>query len=126
VWFLSLTYEGKASDKSVAEFTDSTLPPSCSLYQEKGIQGFRHHGIMIFQPKKIAREGQFTPREKATRRHISFVRIRREHAIDGVKRDRIVKDNIHLLTDEMRDAVMETCVGLQNFRLQDRPWLYAF
>ena len=43
----------------------------------------------------------------------------------GVKRDRIVKDKIHLLKDGIRDAVMETCCGLHNFHLQYRPWYYA-
>jgi hypothetical protein len=43
----------------------------------------------------------------------------------GVKRYRIVKDNIRLLKEGMRDAVMETCCGLHNVRLQDRPWHYA-
>jgi hypothetical protein len=48
-----------------------------------------------------------------------------EHAIGGVKRYRIVKDKIRLLKDGIRDAVMETCCGLHNFRLQYRPWHYA-
>jgi hypothetical protein len=40
-------------------------------------------------------------------------------------RPRIVKDKIRLLKDGIRDAVMETCCGLPNFRLQYRPWHYA-
>jgi hypothetical protein len=48
-----------------------------------------------------------------------------EHAIGGVKRYRIVKDKLRLLKDGIRDAVMETCCGLHNFRLQYRSWQYA-
>ncbi len=66
-----------------------------------------------------------TPPEKATNRRISSIRIRIEHAMGGVKRDRIVKDKIRLLKDGIRDAVMDTCCGLHNFRLQYRPWYYA-
>jgi DDE superfamily endonuclease len=123
--FLSYTYEGKASDKSLAELAGYTLPPGSCLYQDKGFQGFFLPGITIFQPKKKPRGGEFTPPEKEMNRRISSIRIRIEHAIGGVKRYRIVKDTIRLLKDGMRDAVMETCCGLHNFRLQYRPWHYA-
>jgi DDE superfamily endonuclease len=123
--FLSYTYEGKASDKSLAELAGYTLPPCSCLYQDKGFQGFFLPGITIFQPKKTPRGGELTPPEKATNRRISSIRIRIEHAIGGVKRYRIVKDTIRLLKDGIRDTVMETCCGLHNFRLQYRPWRYA-
>ena len=125
VCFLSHTYEGKASDKSVAELTGYTLPPGSNLYQDRGFQGFCLQDVTIVQPKKTPRGGELTPPEKATNRRISSIRIRIEHAIGGVKRYRIVKDKIRLLKDGMRDAVMDTCGGLHNFRLQYRPWHYA-
>jgi hypothetical protein len=53
------------------------------------------------------------------------MRSRLEHAIGGVKRYRMVKDTIRLLTDGMRDPIMETCGGLHNFRRQYQPWNYA-
>ena len=79
----------------------------------------------MIQPKKTPPGGELTPPEKATNRRISSIRIRIEHAIGGVKRDRIVKDKIRLLKDGIRDTVMETCCGLHTFRLQYRPWHYA-
>ena len=51
--------------------------------------------------------------------------MRIDHAMGGVKRDRSVQDNIRRVEDGMLDAVMETCCGLHNFRLQYRPWHYA-
>ena len=33
--------------------------------------------------------------------------------------------SIGAVKDGIRDAVMETCCGLHNFRLQYRPWQYA-
>jgi hypothetical protein len=125
VCFLSHTGEGKASDKSLAELAGYTLPPGSYLYQDKGFQGFFLSGITIVQPKKKPPGGELTPPEQATNRRISSIRIRIEHAIGGVKRYRIVKDKIRLLKDGIRDAVMETCCGLHNFRLQYRPWKYA-
>jgi hypothetical protein len=125
VCFLSHTYEGKASDKSMAELVGYTLPPGSCLDQDKGFQGFFLPGITIVQPKKTPRGGELTPPEPATNRRISSIRIRIEHAIGGVKRYRMVKDTIRLLKDGIRDTMMETCGGLHNFRLQYRPWHYA-
>jgi hypothetical protein len=90
-----------------------------------GFQGYRREGIPIVQPKKKPPGGELTPPEKAANRAISSIRIRIAHAIGGVTRDRMVKDKIRLLNDGIRDAIMETCGGLQNFRLQYRPWHYA-
>jgi len=125
ICFLSYTYEGKASDKSLAELTGYTLPPGSCLYQDKGFQGFVLLGITIVQPKKKPPGGELTPPEQATNRRIASIRIRIEHAIGSVKRYRIVKDKIRLLKDGIRDTIMETCCGLHNFRLQYRPWPYA-
>jgi hypothetical protein len=125
ICFLSYTYEGKASDKSLAELTGYTLPPGSCLYQDKGFQGFVLLGITIVQPKKKPPGGELTPPEQATNRRIASIRIRIEHAIGSVKRYRIVKDKIRLLKDGIRDTIMETCCGLHNFRLQYRPWHYA-
>jgi hypothetical protein len=123
--FLSATYEGKANDKSLADLEGYRLPPGSYLDQEMGCQGFALAGVTIVQPKKKPRGGELTPPEKATNRRISSIRIRIEHAIGGVKRDRIVKDKIRLLKDRIRDTIMEMCCGLHNFRLQYRPWNYA-
>jgi hypothetical protein len=119
---LSATFEGKAHDKSLAEFVGYTLPPGSCLYQEMGFQGFVLADVTIVQPKKKPRGGELTPPEKANNHRISSIRIRIEHAIGGVKRYRIVKDKIRLLKDRIRDTIMETCCGLHNFRLQYRPW----
>jgi DDE superfamily endonuclease len=121
---LSPTYEGKASEKRIAELSGYTLPAGSCLYQDKGFQGFLLPEVTIFQPKKKPRSGELTPPEHATNRQISSIRMRIEHAIGGVKRDRIVKDTIRLLKDGIRDAVMETCCGLHHFRLEYRPWHY--
>ena len=123
--FLRATFEGKAHDKSLAEFAGYTLPPGSCLYQDMGFQGFVLAGMTIVQPQKKPRGGELTPPEKATNRRISSIRIRIEHAIGGVKRYRMVKDKIRLLKDGIRDTIMETCCGLHNFRLQYRPWHYA-
>jgi DDE superfamily endonuclease len=121
----SHTGEGKAADKRLAAEAGDSLPPGSCLDQEKGLQGFFQTGSTLFQPTKTPRGGELTPPEKATHRRISSRRVRLEHAMGGVKRYRSVKDQIRLLKEGIRDAVMETCCGLHNFRLQYRPWNYS-
>ena len=101
------------------------LPPSRCLDQEKGFQGVVLHGITSFQPQKTPRGGELIPVEKETNRRITSIRIRIEPAMSGVKRSRIVKDNIRLVQDGIWDAVMDTCGGVYNLRLPYRPCYYV-
>ena len=121
---LTATCEGKKHDKKIADEAAFTLPEGSMLYQDTGFQGFALEGTTIFQPKKKPRGGELTDDEKAQNRSISRIRVRVEHAIDGVKRYRIVKDQLRNWKTGFRDKVMETCCGLHNFRLRFRPWAY--
>jgi hypothetical protein len=124
IGLLSATCEGKKHDKKIADETQFTLPQNSLLYQDTGFQGFTLPGVIILQPHKKPRGGQLTAEEKERNREISRVRIRVEHAIGGVKRYRIVKDQVRNWKQDFRDQVMETCCGLHNFRLNFRPWPY--
>jgi DDE superfamily endonuclease len=123
--FLSATSDGKAHDKILAELEGYPFPPGSCLDQDRGFQGYTCEGITIGPPKKKPPGGELTPPETAANRAISALRIRIEHAIGGVKRDRMVKDTIRLMKDGIRDTIMETRCGLHNFRLQYRPWHYV-
>jgi hypothetical protein len=125
ICFLSATYEGKANDQILAELEGYRLPPGSHRYQDMGFQGFVLADVTMIPPQKKPPGGELTPPEKTTNRRISSIRIRIAHAIGGVKRSRMVKDKIRLLTDGIRDTMMETCGGLHNYRLQYRPWHYA-
>ena len=121
---LTATCEGKKHDKKIADEAAFTLPEGSLLYQDTGFQGFALEGTTIFQPKKKPRGAELTADEKAQNRLISRIRVRVEHAIDGVKRYRIVKDQLRNWKANFRDQVMETCCALHNFRLRFRPWPY--
>lgn len=122
---LTKTYEGKKHDKKICDDAAFTLPKGSYLYQDTGFQGFVLDGVTIVQPKKKPRGKQLTPSEKEDNRKISRVRIRVEHAICGVKRYRIAKDQLRNWKRGFRDQVIETCCGLHNFRLNFRAWNYA-
>jgi DDE superfamily endonuclease/Helix-turn-helix of DDE superfamily endonuclease len=121
---LTATCEGKKHDKKIADEAAFSLPEGSLLYQDTGFQGFALAGTTICQPKKKPRGAELTSDEKAQNRLISSIRVRVEHAINGIKRYRIVKDQLRNWRANFRDQVMETCCGLHNFRLRFRPWLY--
>ena len=118
------TVFGKKHDKRLADEAGYTVPEGSLLYQDTGFQGFSIEGVTIIQPKKKPKGAELTSEEKENNRLISSIRIRIEHAIGGVKRFRFVKDKIRNWKKGFRDAVMETCCGLHNFRLNFRPWHY--
>ena len=118
---LSPTWEGKASASSGAEQAGYRLPPGSGLYQAKGFQGCFRPEVEVFQPKKKPRGRGLTPLEQETNQRLSSIRMRLEQASGGGKRYRIVQDTIRLLTDAVRDTVMETCCGWPNFCLLYRP-----
>jgi hypothetical protein len=122
---LTPTCEGKKHDKKIADEAELTLPEDSLLYQDSGFQGFALAGVTILQPKKKPRGGQLTPEEKEHNREISRIRIRVEHAIGGLKRYRIVKDQLRNWKQDFRALAMEICCGLHNFRLNFRPWHYG-
>jgi hypothetical protein len=121
---LTSTCQGKKHDKKIADEANFTLPKGSCLYQDTGFQGFALEHVTMIQPMKKPRGRELAPEEKEANRLISRIRIRVEHAIGGVKRYRIVKDQLRNWKDDFRDRVMETCCGLHNFRLNFRPWHY--
>jgi hypothetical protein len=124
ILLLTPTCEGKKHDKKVADDIGLVLPAGSSLYQDLGFLGYSVLNVTMIQPIKKPRGKELTPEQKEINRQISSVRVRVEHAIGGVKRFRIVKDQVRARKDNFRDRVMETCCGLHNFRLNFRPWHY--
>jgi DDE superfamily endonuclease len=124
ILFLTDTVEGKKHDKKLADETPYTLPAGSKLVQDTGFQGFTLAGVAILQPKKKPRGSDLSDLDKAVNQWLASLRMRIEHAIGGVKRYRIGKDKIRNWKVDFRDAVIETCCGLHNFRLNFRPWHY--
>lgn len=125
ILFLTETVEGKRHDKKLADESHYELPPGSKLAQDTGFQGFKLENVTILQPKKKPRGEELTDLDKQINHWLSSIRIRVEHAINGVKRFRIVKDKIRNWKKGFRNVIFETCCGLHNFRLNFRPWHYG-
>lgn len=108
ITLLISTCEGKKHDKKIADETGLVLPEGSSLAQDTGFQGYALAKVTMIQPLKKPRGKEHTPEQNESNRQISSLRIRVEHAIGGVKRYRIVKEQMHVQKDDFRDRVMET------------------
>lgn len=124
ILFLSATVEGKKHDKKLADESEYRLPAGSKLSQDTGFQGFRLDNVAILQPKKKPRGQALSDLDKDINRWHASIRVRIEHTIGSIKRYRIVKDKIRNWKAGFKDAVIETCCGLHNFRLNFRPWHY--
>ncbi len=66
------------------------------------------------------RGAELTEIDKFLNRMISRVRIVVENVISGIKRCRIVKDELRLTKETISDIVMEIACGLHNLRVTFR------
>ena len=120
VEFLSQTYAGRAADKASADWEGIAYPPGTVLYKDSGFQGYEPAGAETHQAKKKPPGGELSPAEKRTNRKLSRIRVRVEHTLAGVKRNRIVKDVLRNTGEDVSDAAMETSCGLHNLRVDNR------
>jgi DDE superfamily endonuclease len=70
--------------------------------------------------EKKPRGGELTAPQKRTNQRLARVRVRGEHALAGVKINRIVKDVLRNLAEGFSDQVMLAACGLHNLRITRR------
>lgn len=115
--YVSPTHQGTMHDKKIADEDMVKFPDHIHLFQDTGFQGFCPSNIHLVQPFKKPRNGELTILEKWFNRYVARIRITVEHAINGIKRARIVKDKCRHFHQHFRDQVLNICVGLHNFRI---------
>ncbi|MCB0850842.1 MAG: transposase, partial [Bacteroidetes bacterium] len=94
VIYLSPTYEGTVHDKKLCDEEKLAFPQGIKLRQDTGYQGFAPQGVIVIQPKKQFRGQNLSWKDKHRNKRIAKKRIVVEHAICGVKRLRILKEQI--------------------------------
>jgi hypothetical protein len=114
--YLSNTVEGKKHDKKIADEEQIAYPAGTILQQDTGFQGYQPEGVIIKQPKKKPRKRELSEEEKQANREISRERVVIEHLISGVKRLRIIKEEMSLKVENISDDVMEIACGMHNLR----------
>lgn len=113
--YLAAPVAGKVHDKKAAAAAAISYPVNATLSQDTGFQGYAPAGGWPLQPKK--------PRGQALNLGqcwvnwiIASVRVRIEHVIAGIKRCRIVKEELRLTRSGISDQVMAIACGLHNWR----------
>ena len=119
VLFVGAIVPGKTHDKTIAE-TQYAFPFPCILWQDTGYQGYAPHNTAIIQPAKKPRGKELTTEQKAKNKVISSTRIKVEHAISGIKNQRVVKDLCRLRKNHFVDKNFALSAGIHNWRLSMR------
>jgi hypothetical protein len=123
ILFLSDTYGGRTHDKPIADATPYPLPAGSRLLQALGFLAFTLPQVEILMPTKKPRGEERTREQHRANQALHQRRLRIEHVNSSVKRCRMVKDQIRLWREGVRDLVLELCCALHNFRVRLNPWL---
>lgn len=120
VVFLGETQDGTMHDKKALDQEELKTNIPVKLGLDLGFAGLEIQNVHIVMPKKKPPGKELTELEKGQNTAFSRRRIRVEHAIAGVKRNRSVQDiyrNIKTGTDDM---LMSIACGLHNLRVTNR------
>jgi len=118
IHYLSYTVLGSQHDKSIADEYPIVLPAGSVLKQDLGFLGHTPANVVIEQPFKKPRKGALSFSQKLYNKLLSSTRIVVEHANSGIKRLRIVKEQIRIHSSCFRDTVMLVACQLHNFRVK--------
>ncbi len=128
IHFAGLTFPGPTSDKLMAdlEILDFSTFQKWELWltKDKGYQGYQPKGVHLLEPFKATRNNPLSDLQKEYNSWLSSIRIVGEHVMSGIKRCRIVKDELRYFSSTFRDKVFFLACGLHNFRVTRRKNTY--
>lgn len=120
VLFLGNTQDGTMHDKKAMdeEAFDTTRPVTLGL--DLGFEGLEIANVRLVLPWKKPKGQDLTEVQKQQNACFSRRRIRIEHAIAGIKRNRSVQDIYRNITKGTDDLLMSIACGLHNLRVAYR------
>src|SRR5262249_5190628 len=96
-------------------------PAGSGLLQDLGFLAFTLPEVEILMPTKKPHSGELTLEQQLANQTLHQRRLRIAHVNSSVKRCRIVKDQIRLWKEGIRDLVMALCCALHHFRVRLNP-----
>ncbi len=111
ILYLSATVADNMHDKELA-----FLPGQCLLL-DLAFMSYEPESTQALPPIKKQRQDELSARDKLYNRLLTNVRVKVEHLMAGLKRIRVVKDQIRLPGEQTQDAVMLITCGLHNLRV---------
>jgi hypothetical protein len=120
ILFMGNTTEGKRHDKKLADDDSPPFPPQSKIGGDSGYEGYSPPGTEVFTPIKKPRGRDLEDEDKQINRQLSGIRVKVEHAIGGVKINRIVHDKFRNRKAGLDDSSMLVSVGIYNFKCKVR------
>ena len=120
--YLGATARGSTHDKTQAETDAPPFPPDSRGGADLGYQGYHPPNLVLTIPFKKPKGGALTPEEKALNTALAKLRIPVEHAIRGIKRQRIAADLFRNTSAGMIDLSIEVAAGMYNLTNQYRGY----
>lgn len=120
VVFLGQTQDGSMHDKKAMDEERLKSDQQVKLGLDSGFQGLTIPNVHIVLPKKKPPGQELTDVQKAQNTAFARRRVRVEHAIAGVKRNRSVADIYRNIKEGTDDLLMSVACGLHNLRVANR------
>jgi hypothetical protein len=119
VLYLGETFEGRVHDKTMYDRAELTFPEQdhC-LWADLGFLGIEAENTAVILPEKKPKGQELTNYQKELNGLIASIRVTVEHAIAGIKRVKIIRNQIRLHGWQVRDRMMAIACGLHNIRCQ--------
>lgn len=120
VLFLGETQDGTMHDKKAADEEKLKTDIPVKLGVDLGFEGLEIQNIHIVLPRKKPKGKELTELEKGQNTAFSRRRVKVEHAISGIKRNRSVQDIYRNIKEGTDDLFMSVACGLHNLRVAYR------
>lgn len=120
VVFLGETRDGTMHDKKAMDEEDLKTGIPVKLGLDLGFLGLEIPNVHIVLPKKKPPGKELSDLEKGQNTAFSRRRVRVEHAISGIKRNRSVQDVYRNIKENTDDLLMSIACGLHNLRVTYR------
>lgn len=123
IYFLGATVQGNIHDKKQADADSPAYPPGAWSMADSGYQGYCPPGVHVVVPIKKPRGGDLSDEDKAVNTALAKLRVFVEHAIRGIKRQRIAAETLRNTSEGFGDLVIEVAGGLYNLTNRFRGYL---
>lgn len=120
VIFLGETHDGTMHDKKALDQEELKTKIPVKLGVDLGFEGLEIGNVQIVLPWKKPRGKELTEVQKQQNTCFARRRIRVEHAIAGIKRNRSVQDICRNIKEGTDDLFMTIACGLHNLRVASR------
>lgn len=125
VLYLGETQDGKMHDKAMIDAEQLAIHhcregDEVNLGADLGFLGLEIPGTKVIMPTKKPRGSELSDTQKGQNTAFSKIRIRVEHALAGVKRNRSVADTYRNIKANTDDLLMSVACGLHNLRVANR------